>query len=172
MDHDTSSEPSAGRTLLAPRPSGRPGDRCARCGKPTPPGVSLCAADNPGRIRGPSATQMHATVLGGVALGVVGLLLLARLVMSPAGPFSVEVIGRAADGAGGVLLGLQVVNDGDVDGVATCRVTRDGIPRPDDLSFRTMLIAAGERVALERSLSPRPGDTVDYDPEKVSVVCT
>ena len=73
--------------FLAPKRDGQPTDHCFRCGKATPPGVALCAEHNPGRLRGPSATQMHATVFVGVVLGVIGFFVLARGAVSTSGPF-------------------------------------------------------------------------------------
>jgi hypothetical protein len=115
---------------------------------------------------------MHATILVGVLAGFLGFLVLGRLLVSPAGPWSVEVLGRAPDGAGGVLFGLRVVNQGDAAGVATCRVTRDGVPRPDDLTFRTSRIEGGAAVVLERTVEPGAGGAVPYDPERAGVTCS
>ena len=72
--------------FLAPAPEGHPVSHCIRCGKETPPGVSMCEADNPGRIKAPSATQLHATILAGVVLGFVGFFLLMRVAVSQGGP--------------------------------------------------------------------------------------
>ena len=40
------------RGFLSPAPGGHPVSHCVRCGKETPPGVSMCEADNPGRHQG------------------------------------------------------------------------------------------------------------------------
>jgi hypothetical protein len=157
------------RELLAPPPDARPGDRCVRCGQPTPPGVSLCDADNPGKIAAPSATQMHGTILVGVILAAVGFLLLARLLVGSGGPFQASIIGRATLPDGGTEVAIRVANQGSSDGIATCRVTRDGTPRQDDLSFRTERIAAGASLELTRTLPAvaRP----PYDPSRMTAVC-
>src|SRR3990172_8100934 len=112
--------------FLAPRPDGQPTDRCFRCGRPTPAGEGLCDEHNPKHLSGPSSTQMHATIFGGIVLGVVGFFLLARLAVGTAGPFSTEVTAATADGAGGVAVTLSLTNEGDATGVADCRFTRDG----------------------------------------------
>lgn len=115
---------------------------------------------------------MHATILAGVLLGFVGFLFLARLVSSPAGPYGVSIMERRADGAGGVVLILLVTNEGPASGVANCRVTRDGIPRPDDYAFRVQRIEAGGSLELERPVPAPPGGTWAYEAEKVGVICT
>ena len=68
-------QPPAEGGFLAPKPGSVPGDRCYRCGRPTPAGVAVCTACNPGKVKGPSATQLHATILGGVILGAIVLLM-------------------------------------------------------------------------------------------------
>jgi hypothetical protein len=156
--------------FLAPREGSVPGDRCVRCGKPTPAGVALCDVDNPGGVSGPSATQMHATILGGVLLGFLGFLLLARLAVTTGGPFATELIGSAADSTGTLHVGVAGVNEGETEGVADCRVTRDGVPRPDDAIFRTARLAPGERVAVERVVPP-PRQAPTYDADTLTVVC-
>ena len=50
-------------------------------------------------------------------------------------------------------------------------VTRDGVPRPDDLAFRTVALPAGETVTFERELTPPPS-IPSYDMESLTVVCT
>jgi hypothetical protein len=115
---------------------------------------------------------MHATVFVGIVLGVVGLFVLFRLMMSSAGPFSTEVTSAAsAGGAGAVAIAFRITNEGDTEGRADCRFTRDGVPRPDDVAFRSPAVAGGQTIALERELIPDPGSPVAYVPEAVSVIC-
>jgi hypothetical protein len=114
---------------------------------------------------------MHATIFGGLALGVVGLFILARAAVSPAGPFAADVTTAVADAAGAVAVTFSITNDGSADGVADCRVTRDGVARPDDLAFRSPALAAGDSVTLERVLPAEPQSLVPYDPESLSVIC-
>ena len=99
---------------------------------------------------------MHATILGGVLLGVLGFLILMRFSAGPGDPFRVELLGAGADPSGGVALAFSIVNEADSSRVADCRVTRDGVPRPDDLAFRTQRLPAGERVLVERVVPPAP----------------
>jgi hypothetical protein len=164
--------PDAGGGLLAPRSDGAPSDRCFRCGKPTPAGVALCAEHNPTRLRGPSSTQMHATIFGGIVLGVLGLFVLLRFATGSPGPFQSRVLTATADGAGGVAITFSVTNEGTGDAAADCRVTRDGVPRPDDLALRSPVLAAGETVTFDRTLSKGAGDPIGYLADSVSVICT
>ena len=56
--------------------------------------------------------------------------------------------------------------------MADCRVTRDGVPRPDDLAFRTDAVPGGETVTFERELAAPPAGSVGYDREALTVVCS
>ena len=158
--------------FLAPRPESHPVDHCFRCGVETPAGVGLCDEHNPRKLPGPSSTQMHATIFGGILIGVIGFFFIARLAISSEGPWPTEVTGAVSDGAGGVAITISVTNDGGSGGVADCRVTRDGVPRPDDLAFRTAAVPPGETVTFERSLSAPPPGSIVYDVEALTVVCT
>jgi hypothetical protein len=170
-EHAAAAAAPPSRGFLAPPPGAVPSDRCVRCGAVTPAGVALCEMHNPGRVRGPSATQMHATVLGGVLLGVVGLLLIWRLGADAGAPFRVELLGAGADPSGGVALAFAIVNEADASRVADCRVTRDGVARPDDLAFRTERLAPAERVLVEKVVPAPVLGTVAYDLDRLSVAC-
>ncbi len=158
--------------FLAPAPDSHPVDHCVRCGKETPAGTALCDEHNPHHLSAPSSTQMHATIFGGIVIGVIGFFLLLRLLVSTTGPYVAEVTASTAGAAGGVVVSFVVANEGESEGVADCRVTRDGVPRPDDLAFRTARVPAGETLSIEKEL-PRPaaGSTA-YVPDKVSVICS
>jgi hypothetical protein len=161
-----------GAGFLAPRAGAQPRDRCLRCGKETPAGQSLCEEHNPRRLAGPSTTQMHATIFGGIVIGVLAFFVIARFAVGTTGPYTTEVTATTAGPAGGAAVSFVVTNEGDSDGVADCRVTRDGVPRPDDLAFRTERVPAGGTVAFQRDLLPPPVDSVGYDPESLSIRCT
>lgn len=115
---------------------------------------------------------MHATILGGVLLGIVGFFVLALFAIGTTGPYSVAVIGAAVDGTGDAAIAYSITNEGDAEGVADCRVTRDGVPRPDDLAFRSTRLPPGEAVVFERTVEQPRNGTVFYDPERLSLVCT
>lgn len=158
--------------FLAPRPGSRPVDHCFRCGKETPAGVGLCEDHNRGHVSGPSATQMHATIFGGIALGVLAFFILASIAISTSGPYTSEITAVSAGLEGRVTLSFTVTNEGADDGAADCRVTRDGVPRPDDFAFRTTPLAGGETLVLQRELMAPPQGSVGYDTERLTVVCS
>ncbi len=135
-------------------------DVCNRCGRPTPLGVSLCDADNPARLSGPSTTQMHATVLIGVVLGFVGLAFAARMLTAGVGPFQSAVVGQVADPGGSVQLVVRVTNLGTREAAAACRVGRGPTQMPgDDVFLTPVRIPAGESRDFERSLPAPTGDS-------------
>jgi hypothetical protein len=158
--------------FLAPKPGSKPVDHCFRCGKPTAPGVGLCDKHNPTHLAGPSSTQMHATIFGGIVVGVIGLFLILRLVSVETGPYATEVTGSVLEPGGGLALSFVVANEGDSSGVADCRVTRDGVVRPDDLAFRTTALQGGETMLIKKSLPEPPVDSIAYSPDKISVNCS
>jgi hypothetical protein len=159
--------------FLAPRPDGAPVDHCVRCGVETPPGVALCELHNRGNLSGPSATQMHATIFIGIVLGVIVFFIVARLVVTTTGPFSTAVTTATLAADGSVTLSYTITNEGGRQGVPDCRITRDGVPRPDDLAFRTTAaLAAGATQTFQRTLAAPPEGTAGYDTEALTVVCT
>ncbi len=158
--------------MLAPRPGTSPADECYRCGRPTAAGIGICDACNPGRVKGPSPTQLHATILGGVVLGVIGLFLLWRFMVDPGGPYTATITQRAISGDGAPTITVVVANTGSAGGRATCRVTRDGAPRPDDPTYRTDHIDPGQHVDFSRTVPAPPADTIAYSLERMSVICT
>jgi len=166
------SEARADSGFLAPKPGTHPESHCFRCGVETPVGVGLCPKHNRGHLKGPSATQMHATIFGGIVLGVIGFFFLASMAVGTTGPYASSVTGSSAAPDGGVTLSFTVTNEGDSEGVADCRVTRDGVPRPDDLAFRTDSVPGGQTVTFERGLVAPPEGSVSYDSEAVTVVCS
>lgn len=170
MNQASEGKAASGGGFLAPVAGSQPRDHCFRCGKETEPGVGLCAEHNPHGISGPSATQMHATIFVGVALGALAFFLIANLAVGTAGPFATDVVSAAALPGGGVTIAFTIANEGTTDGVPDCRVTRDGVPRPEDLSFRTAALPAGESMSLERHIDDPPAGQ-PYVPEKISVVC-
>jgi len=156
----------------APRDA-EPPSRCVRCGEPTPAGVSLCERDNPGGIKSPSATQVHGTMLLGVGIGVLFFLLLARLAVGHNGPFVATIAGSTPAEAAGQHVVIRVANQGAAAAFATCRVTRDGSPRPDDVVFRTARVpAAGSVDAPELLPASQDPAVPDYDVAKLTIACT
>jgi hypothetical protein len=114
---------------------------------------------------------MHATVFVGVVLGVIGLLVLARGAVSTAGPFPASITSAVPADAGALSVTFSLTNDGESEAIADCRFTRDGVPRPDDVAFRSPRLPAGQTISLERAVPADPESYVAYDPDRLSVVC-
>ena len=172
MTQPASPQPASDGGFLAPRPGSAPADRCFRCGVATPAGEGLCEEHNPNHLPGPSATQMHATIFGGVALGVLAFFLIARFAVSASGgPFTATVLDGSLDAAGAMTLQVSLTNAGESEGVADCRVTRDGFPRPDDAVFRSVVLGGGETVELRQGLPAPLPNTALNDPDRASVIC-
>lgn len=132
----------------------QPHDTCFRCGRPTPLGVSLCDADNPGGVKGPSSTQVHGTVLVGLLAGFIALAIFLRFVSAGAGPFTSTVSGVATRADGGLDVVIAIVNGGTRASGASCRVAVGGAPDFRDYVFFTELIAPGESRQFTRSVGP------------------
>ena len=164
-------DPRLPASALDPELASQPHDRCVRCGRPTPLGVSLCEIDNPGHIGAPSATQLHATMLAGVGVGVVLLALVAKLVLAGVGPFDARVLSATVRPDGGADVVLQVVNRGSKDAAASCQVSHGDAPRPDDPLFLTQRIPAGATLQVSRSIpAPNPNDG-PYEPGGITATC-
>jgi hypothetical protein len=105
-----------------------------------------------------------------VVLGIALFLFLLRFAVDRSGPFGTGIAGHIALADGGVQVAVQVTNTGDREGVATCRITRDGTPRPDDLAFRTERLAPGATVTVTRTV-PAPAGSAALVPDRMTVVC-
>ena len=106
-----------------------------------------------------------------IVAGVLAFFLIASLAVTTTGPFASSVTSAAGGPDGVVSLVYTVTNEGDDEGVADCRVTRDGVPRPEDLAFRTGALPGGETVTFERELAA-PQAAPGYDVESLTVDCT
>ena len=105
--------PTESGGFLAPKPGSAPGDHCYRCGKPTPAGIAVCDTCNPGKVKGPSPTQLHATILGGVALGIIGLFILWRFMVDQGGPYTATIVTRTMGSDGSPAIMVTVANTGE-----------------------------------------------------------
>jgi hypothetical protein len=141
-------------TSGAPVRLDQPHDTCLKCGRPTPLGVSLCERDNPARIKSPSSTQVHGTVLIGVIGGFILLALLFRFAAAGIGPFTGAVSGVATRADGGLDVVITVTNDGSRPAGASCRISPDGAPDYRDYEFFTEPIPVGETREYTKSLPP------------------
>ena len=124
----------------------QPHDTCVRCGRPTPLGVALCDDDNPGRIKGPSATQVHGTVAVGLIAGFILLFLVLAKVTTPAasGQLAATIPGFTSLADGSTQIVVRVTNNSPAAAAANCRVQRGGSVGAGDIEFFTERIPAGE----------------------------
>ena len=158
---DPAQPPESGG-FLAPKPGSTPSDVCYRCGKPTPAGVAVCAACNPGKVKGPSATQLHATILGGIILGAVILLVGWRFAVGQGGPYAATVVDSTMYPDGGPAVTISVANTGERSGVANCRrhARRRPAPGGPDLPHRTHRARRHVHVHAHRPRAARHGPRV------------
>jgi hypothetical protein len=145
-------------------------DVCLKCGRPTPLGVSLCENDNPGRIKSPSTTQVHATILIGVLIGFVGLLAIFRLGATGVGPFHSSLLGYSTLADGGIQVAFTVTNGGTRQAGASCRISSNGAPDFRDYFFFTEPLAPGETRTITQEVPPAP-DTPVLAPVNLTVNC-
>jgi hypothetical protein len=130
---------------------------CARCGAPVALNVGLCERCNPLGLRDSASSQVHGTVLVAVIVAIVGLALAARLSVAGIGPFRAVVAGVTGD-AGGLLVRLDVTNDGTAAGSTTCRIsdpTLQGSGKP--VFVMSPRIAPGSTITVEQRLTGFPG---------------
>jgi hypothetical protein len=102
------------------------GKVCERCEQPVE-GPAHALRYNPARLPTPSPVQGHATVLVGIVAAVALLAFGAWFAFRSVGPFRAEVVRQAvtADGSA-VQVELRVVNEGERQGKARCRITGVG----------------------------------------------
>lgn len=148
----------------------QPHDTCFRCGRPTPLGVSLCDRDNPARIKAPSSTQVHGTVLVGVLGGFIALAIVWRLMSAGVGPFTSVVSGVATRADGGLDVVVSVANGGTRTSGASCRISPGGAPDYRDYVFFTEPIPAGETRQFTRLLTPQ-ADGAPLNSSAVAIRC-
>jgi hypothetical protein len=148
-----------------------PHDTCLKCGRPTPLGVSLCEDDNPGRIKSPSTTQVHGTIVIGVIAGFVLLLLLLRFGANGVGPFPSTLAGYTTRADGGLDVAVTVTNSGSRAAGASCRISASGAPDFRDYIFFTQLLQPGQTQTFTQSVPPNP-DTGPLSPAALQVNCT
>jgi hypothetical protein len=126
---------------------------CARCGAPVGLDVGLCERCNPLGLKDSASSQVHGTVFLAVGLAIGVLAVAARLLVSGIGPFSASVTSvRAAETAGSVIATIEVRNEGNTIGSATCRLSD-----PGDASLLHTAVTYSPRIA--------PGATVTFDQE-------
>jgi hypothetical protein len=99
---------------------------CERCEQPVE-GPTHAVRYNPAGLPTPSPIQGHATVLVGIVAAVALLVFGAWFAFRSVGPFRAEVVRQAVvAGGSAVEVELRVVNEGDRQGRARCRITGIG----------------------------------------------
>lgn len=149
----------------------QPHDLCLKCGRPTPLGVSLCDIDNPGHIKSPSTTQVHATILIGVVVGIGLLLVLFRFGSEGIGPFHSSLAAYTTRADGGLDIAVTVSNAGQRPAGASCRISADGAPDFRDYTFFTALIQPGETRTFTQTVPPAP-DATPQSAANLVVTCS
>ncbi len=152
--HHSLRSPSVTTTSRPAPPAPAPTHRCVRCGAEISVADALCRACNPAGLKQPAASQAHGTVFLGIVLAVVGMAVVASFLVGGVGPFTASIRDVVPDG-GGLVLRLDVANDGSRAGNATCRVwdpTYLGNP-PVETFVRSPEIAAGESLAFEQRVT-------------------
>jgi predicted nucleic acid-binding Zn ribbon protein len=162
--------PTAAATLAA-----GPHDTCVRCGRPTPLGVALCEYDNPGQIKGPSATQVHGTIAVGLISGFILLLVVLTRVTTPAaaGELAASIPGFTMLADGSTQLVVRVTNNSSGSAAANCRVQRGGAVGAGDIEFFTEPIPAGATREYTRIMPAPQADSPSsgFEPGTFAVRC-
>jgi hypothetical protein len=130
---------------------------CARCGAPVGLEIGLCDRCNPLGLRDSASSQVHGTVFVAVAVAIVGLAFAARLAVAGIGPFRGVVAGMTDD-ANGLVVQLQVTNQGTNAGTTTCRISDPALQGSGQPVFvLSPRIAAGSTLTFEEHLTGMSG---------------
>ena len=134
----------------------QPHDTCVRCGRPTPLGVALCDVDNPGKVKGPSATQVHGTIAIGLIAGFILLFIVLTKVTTPAafGQLAATVPSFTTLADGSTQIVVRVTNNSVAAAAANCRVQRGGSVGAGDIEFFTERIPPGETREYSKVMPP------------------
>lgn len=146
----------------------QPHDSCFRCGRSTPQGVPLCENHNPARIKGPSTTQVHGTIVIGLIVGFVLFGLAAGLTRA-GGPFEASVVTASAADDGRTRVVVNVTNAGNHPARASCRISQGGLVGSGDDVFFSEPIDAGQTRQFSRLL--RAANTPAGRPLQVAILC-
>ena len=101
----------------------RPPRHCYKCGRQIGPDETICDICNRAGMATPSATQYHGTIVVAIVAGVVIMAVAASLALRGIGPFHGEALEWVSDPPDGVIVRVQVVNQGTQAGRAKCQLT-------------------------------------------------
>ena len=146
----------------------RPPRSCYKCGRQIGPDETICEVCNRAGMATPSATQYHGTIVVAIVTGVVIMALAASLAMRGIGPFEGRVLRWIPDLPDGLLVEVQVANEGTRAGRAKCELSA--------------LVASGRVLRQISTLAPsvRGGASVRYEarmpavpapPVSIAVTC-
>ena len=107
--------------MSEPRP--RAARHCYKCGREIGPDETICAICNRAGMATPSATQYHGTIVVAIVLGVVIMAIAASLSLRGIGPFQGQALRWDPDPPDGVVVRVQVTNEGSRAGRAKCQLT-------------------------------------------------
>jgi len=132
-------------------PDPRPGLRCIKCGRPVGPDESVCEVCNRAGMSTPATTQMHATIVVAVGVGLALMAIWAGLSQRGGGPYLGSVLDMRLDPPDGVMVSASVENQGTNPGRARCDIEAQD--------------AAGSVLRSVTALSPEvaPGASVTFE---------
>lgn len=147
----------------------RPLRRCIKCGRQIGPDQTICDMCNKAGMATPSATQYHGTIVVAIVAGIVIMAIAASLAMRGVGPFHGEALQWTAQPPRGLLVRVQVENEGNTAGRAKCQLTaRDGAERMLGISSTiSPQVPGGGAITFEERIAG-----LSVAPASVAVACT
>jgi hypothetical protein len=146
----------------------RPARNCYKCGRQIGPDETICDVCNRAGMATPSATQYHGTIVAAIVAGVVIMAVAASLALRGIGPFNGQALQWSSDPPDGILVEVQVANQGTRAGRAKCKLSAlDASNRVlRDWSALSPQVAGGGTVTFEERM---PG--VPAPPTSIIVTC-
>ena len=146
----------------------RPPRSCYKCGRQIGPDETICEVCNRAGMATPSATQYHGTIVVAIVAGVVIMALAAGLAVRGIGPFQGEALRWSPDPPDGLVVQVQVANQGTRSGRAKCELSAlDASGRIlREVSSLSPAVSGGASVTFEERM---PG--VPEAPKSISVAC-
>ena len=142
--------------------------RCYKCGREIGPDETICDVCNRAGMATPSATQYHGTIVVAIVAGVVIMAIAASLALRGIGPFSAQALEWTVDPPDGVIVQVQVANEGTKPGRAKCELSAldpsDRVLR--DWSALSPQVPGGGTITFEERI---PG--VPAPPASITVSC-
>lgn len=146
----------------------RPPRTCYKCGRQIGPDQTICDVCNRAGMATPSATQYHGTIVVAIVAGIAIMAVAASLAMRGVGPFEGKVVRWSADPPDGVVVRLQVANQGTKGGRAKCELSAldtEGLVLRQ-VSSLAPAVAGGRATTYEERMPGLP-----ETPASISVTC-